>query len=122
MEQQPEIKGRIRESDLNFLVTGRGRFRIMFPYTAECLANSSVLIPVEQRPHLVDRAVASAIPGIAGNRYGAFGYFERMQAVSSSVLGINVKLVLVLEAVIQSGTVVRFCFLAFGYYVNDPRR
>lgn len=99
-----------------------GASALCSPYAGECLADVRVLIPVEQRPHFVDRAAASAFPGIAGNRYGFFGHFERVQAFFPAVPVIDVKLVLVLEAIIQRRAVVRFCYLAFGYYVNDPRR
>jgi hypothetical protein len=81
-----------------------------------------VLIPVEERPYLVDRAAASPLSGIAGDRYRLLGHFERMQAVFPAVPGIDVKPVLVLEAIIQRRAVVRFCHLAFSYHVNDPCR
>jgi hypothetical protein len=59
-----------------------------------------MLIPVEQCPHLMNRAVIPALPGIAGNRYGSVSHFKRMQAILPAVSGVDVKLVLLLEVII----------------------
>jgi hypothetical protein len=63
MKQQPEVKGWMREADLNVFVTVRRRFRIVFPYEGERRTDVRMLIPVEERPHLMNRAVASAFLG-----------------------------------------------------------